>query len=462
MMNKWSWSILFWVQILIASSALAGEQQEPSVFERPQLIEPNIQFWTKVYGVWSVNQIAFHDQDDLSYVYCVIDVPPLTTQANRKSRQMQIEATRDELKQVLQNLDATRPTSADGLSGLERDVYLALLPIVDANKYQKWDTIRAQNGLKERFEEGLLRSGLHADAIKQRLKEEGLPEDLIGIVFVESLFFPTSKSHAGAAGIWQFVHGTAKEFMQVNNLVDERFDPLISTNAAIAYFKSAQRMLQKNWALVITSYNYGRAGTLRAAERVGALDYERVLTEFEHNRFGFAARNYYSEFLAALDVYKNADMYFPNVGRWEQWKYDVATLSKPIYFTDLARASFLDSDWLREYNPALQPRVLSGHEVLPQGFSLRVPKGLKSRVESYASELPTRVAARHVRARHRANGRQKVIELARLNDSKHDKLSKRLGRASHKRAKRGTVIVVRSSDSRFTTVPSPLAQGDSN
>src|SRR5437867_985660 len=79
------------------------------------------------------------------------------------------------------------------------------------DKFRRMDFVRAQNGLKNRFEKGYFLSGAHEKEIRLRLKEAGLPEDLIAVVFVESLFYSRATSHAGAGGIWQFMKGTARE-----------------------------------------------------------------------------------------------------------------------------------------------------------------------------------------------------------------------------------------------------------
>lgn len=381
--------LLFLASNLNAQSlSLSGESAgfvEIGEFPRPTILLPNIAFWKKIYSEYTSNQIVFSDSEDLGLVYRVVTVP-----AAGKARENAIKHAKQEILTALDELQSCEPESVDVLEpGLTREIYLALSSNPRVDKYQRGEFIRAQNGLKDRFEEGYHRSGAHDAEIRARLKNAGLPEDLIGIVFVESLFYPKSKSSVGATGIWQFMKRTAFEFMRVNQLVDERQDPILSTDAAIKYLKSARKSLQE-WPLVITSYNYGRGGMAKAAEMVGSKDFEVILKNYSNPRFGFAARNYYAEFLAALDVYRNASAIFPNTEPVSQWSYAILELPKSILVKDLLSSKSLESVWLKTYNPALTNLAHKGKAVLPKGFTLRVPVGHKTSLEKKLSYMPER------------------------------------------------------------------------
>ncbi len=427
-------------------------------FPRPTVLLPNIAFWTKVYAEWTTEDIAFSDESDLSMVYRVIQVPPIGERRNGLTREQHVKKARAEIVEALKALDLMKPESEREVSGLPLEIFRALKDVKRTDKYQRTDFIRAQNGLSNRFERGYQLSGAHDQEIKARLKREGLPEELIAIVFVESLFYSSSMSHAGAAGIWQFMRGTAKEFMRVNQLVDERYDPLIATESAIQYLKGAYAKLD-SWPLAITSYNHGRAGMIRAVERVNSRDIADVLQSYESRSFGFASRNYYAEFLAALDVYNNAEQIFTKVKPVPDWAYDVIELPKPVFVQDLVSNRLIDKDWLVQYNPALTPNARVGKEVVPQGFKIRIPEGQKDQFDKQFTLLSAKQfdkASAQVRAQHRANGRQRVFDIAKTYDIFHDQLAKRLGYAPNQIPRRGSVILVRSADSRFTQIPAPI------
>ena len=86
----------------------------------------------------------------------------------------------------------------------------------------------------------------------------------------------------------------------INAVVDERKDPVLSTLAAARYLHNSKQRLG-SWGAAITAYNYGTNGMERAVHRLGTSDLETILREHTSKSFGFAAKNYYAEFLASLD-----------------------------------------------------------------------------------------------------------------------------------------------------------------
>lgn len=366
--------------------ALPSPLPQTDIFPRPNVLLPSISFWKRIYGELTSNQIVFSDSEDLGLVYHVINVP-----SAGKARDQAIRKNRLELEIALQELELAQPTSEEGLSNLAKEVYWALHDNKRPDKYRRGQHIRAQNGLKNQFEDGYKRSGAHEQEIKSRLKKAGLPEELIGIVFVESLFHPKSLSSVGAKGIWQFMKRTAYEFMRVNKLVDERLDPILSTDAAIKYIKSAKESL-KEWPLAITSYNYGRGGMAKAVEMTGTRDFGEILKKYQNPRFGFAARNYYAEFLAAVDIYKQAESLFPQTEPISSWAYEIIQLPKPISVSDLLSMKYVETVWFKTHNPALIAFAHHGKQILPKGFTLRVPSEDREKLEKKLARISNKHA----------------------------------------------------------------------
>ena len=241
----------------------------PVEFDKPSAIAPNVAFWKKVYAEWRLDDIALTDEDNLGIIYRVFRVPKRGDKDSQgRTRQQVITAVRTEVETAMHALQQKQPKDASSLTGVERDVFIALQVSNRADKYTRTAKIRGQNGLYERFVQGYANSGLYDRFIGEELARAGLPKELIGVAFVESLFQTAAHSKVGAAGVWQFMSYTGKEYMQLNTVVDERWDPVLATEAAAKYLKQAKKELG-TWPLAITSYNYGRGGMRALARAAG-------------------------------------------------------------------------------------------------------------------------------------------------------------------------------------------------
>ena len=156
-----------------------------------------------------------------------------------------------------------------------------------------------------------------------------MPGELGRVPFVESSFNYDAYSSVGAAGIWQFMPwSTAKLYMRVGSSIDERRDPIISTRAAAKYLEHAYSVLGA-WSLAITSYNHGITRlSLKASKTVRTKDVAKIIKEYDGKAWGFASKNFFAEFLAALEVEKNYKRYFPNL-----------ELDRPVYFDEVQLGS---------------------------------------------------------------------------------------------------------------------------
>ena len=104
---------------------------------------------------------------------------------------------------------------------------------------------------------------------EEALGRYDLPYELKYLPIIESALNPMARSHAGAAGLWQFMPGTGKLFgLEVNSLVDERMDPIKSTEAACRFLSSMYNVFH-DWNLVIAAYNCGSGNVNKAIRRAG-------------------------------------------------------------------------------------------------------------------------------------------------------------------------------------------------
>ena len=232
--------------------------------------------------------------------------------------------------------------------------------------------LRFQLGQADRFRAGLIRSGTWKPYIHEVLAERGLPLELAALPHVESSFDPTGYSKVGAAGMWQFMRSTGVRYMRIDHIVDERRDPFFSTDAAARLLADNYSVIQ-SWPLALTAYNHGLAGMRRAVQQQKTSDVATIVAKYQSRSFGFASRNFYTAFLAALEIDSNPDRYFPNLKI--DPPSDTATITVPAFMTvdTLADALNLREGTLRTLNPALTDIVWSGDKLVPQGFELRLP-----------------------------------------------------------------------------------------
>ncbi len=383
---RWIWFI---VAALGAASSI--EAQTPDL-PRPAAIEPDIQFWVRVYTEVDTRSGFIHDSKDLGVVY-------------RTIRFLEGISRRERTRQLNQAYQETRDTLAALADGkreqlsVEEQRVLSLWPEDVANSELRASSgrLRFQLGQSDRFRAGLIRSGSWRAHIESALAERGLPPELVALPHVESSFDPTAYSKVGAAGMWQFTRSTGLRYMRIDHIVDERRDPFISTIAATRLLENNYDVLD-SWPLAITAYNHGQAGMRRAVRQLGTDAIEIILRNYEGRTFGFASRNFYVAFLAAVQVDTNYEEYFGALD-FDQ-AVDTALVEAPDYLTVATFQSALETDrgMLRSWNPALTEAVWSGDKFVPRGFELRLPATLLAdsagrlvaipEAQRYAAQMP--------------------------------------------------------------------------
>jgi membrane-bound lytic murein transglycosylase D len=172
--------------------------------------------------------------------------------------------------------------------------------------------------------------------------------------------------------MWQFMRGTGRRFLRIDNTVDERLDPYRATEAA-GRFLEQNYIVLGSWPLALTAYNHGTAGMRRAKEQLGTDDIAVIVRKYSSRSFGFASRNFYVAFLAALDIDSNPEKYFGALRRNPVDTSHLLPLPNFMPAGSLAALLDIDRDELRRLNPSLLPAVWSGSRYIPKGFNLRVP-----------------------------------------------------------------------------------------
>lgn len=202
---------------------------------------------------------------------------------------------------------------------------------------------------------------------EEALEAEGVPLELKYLPVVESAFDPMATSRVGAAGLWQFMVPTAKHYgLTVNSLLDERRDPIKSSQAAAKYLKDLYKSFG-DWTLAIAAYNCGRNNVLKAIKRAGgARDYWAIYPYLPRE-----TRGYVPAFIAANYVMNYyCDHKIPPMKTIAPAETDTVTVSRNLYLAQVAAACNLDVETVEAMNPQYRAGVVPGNS---QPCALRLP-----------------------------------------------------------------------------------------
>ncbi len=364
----------------LAHASLNGSEsknKQSKEFQVPSGLGNNVRFWEKIYSQYTTGQAVIHDNKNLHIIYEAVNVKGI----HPSKKGWLIKRAKAKYKKILKKLAGSKRNAK--LSKEERRVKnLVQRDFLAARK-----RIRSQTGQADRFREGIERSGKYIKEMEGIFSKHGLPLELTVLPHVESSFRADAYSRYGAAGVWQFTRSTGRLFMAVNYDIDERRDPLISTTAAARLLKRNYEELG-SWPLAVTAYNHGLNGMKRAKARFGK-DIKKVIDLYRSRSFGFASRNFYCEFLAALRVVKNKEKHFKKLQIAPPFIYNAVTLGHFYDFRNLASHLGLSPEKLYEFNPSFRQSILNGEKRVPKGFQLKVPKTNGSVYITKVSRIPS-------------------------------------------------------------------------
>src|SRR5579883_229630 len=360
--RRWGW---LWAVVLMPLAITRAPAADPALPYPPQL-QRDVDFWVRVYTEIDTNSGYLHDQYNLAVIYDTLHFAP---DSSPRARQRIVNRARDhyvaELRRIASGQGPLSPEDAriKALWGAEATPERLL---------EATDDIRFQLGQSNRFKAGLIRSGAWQQDIAQALKEEGLPPELAALPLVESSYNPRAYSKVGAAGLWQFMPSTGRRFMRIDRAVDDRMDPFAATEAAAQLLAYNHRILG-TWPLALTAYNHGVAGMRRAVETLGTTDITTIVRNYQSRTFGFASRNFYVSFLAALKIERDPQKYFGTLVPLKEERFREVRIPAYVGIRPLERALNIDPETLRDLNPALRPAVWRGRRPVPRGYELRLP-----------------------------------------------------------------------------------------
>lgn len=279
-----------------------------------------VNFWKFIYTELSTQEGVLHDSEDVDRILARLHFQPIqdhvawTAYQKRHQKERLVDLLREEISNRL--VSFMKIPSDYNLSAEEKMIWRYAQDLKfdigpDSKKIQK--RIRFQLGQKDRFQEGIFLSGRYIEDFEKTFMEEDLPIELTRLVFVESSFNVMARSKVGASGLWQIMPVTARPYRLIKGSVDYRNDPHQATKLAAKLLKMNYSILG-SWPLAITAYNHGAMGVKKMTVKYKTESLAALIDNAQSRKsFGFASKNFYASFLAALEVEKNANQYFPKI-----------------------------------------------------------------------------------------------------------------------------------------------------
>ncbi len=365
-------------------------------FKVPEELRPRVDFWIGVFAIYTQQHAIFHHRDYPQAVFDVADYNWVAEKYGRKTAAYDVtvnKAKAEHTAKIRRIISELAQGKNDG-SKLAEQIETAM-EYVPGNGKAKYlstisdDKVRSQTGIKEKFEEAIILSGRYMPIIENIfIKEFGLPRELTRLPFVESSFNYKAYSSVGAAGIWQFMRATAKSYMRVDNLIDERRDVISATRGAAKYLRSAYKSLER-WPLAVTSYNHGVGGVRGKVKKMGSRDITYLIEHPTTQLFGFASNNFYPELLAANEVYDNREKYFPGIKVEPALQVTEYPISNDTSVTHIMTRTGVSLEELKQYNYAISDAIWQGRYKIPKNYVLKIPSKYKTKVVTLKAPEPT-------------------------------------------------------------------------
>jgi membrane-bound lytic murein transglycosylase D len=367
-------------------SAKTNPEQIPYNSSDPFVLTPFVQrqvgFWEKIFYIFQSSTVVIHDSEDPDLIIQIIDFGPILStddpsiiRQTKTIREKNISGILKDYSQAIKKAKLLFPnfTPSNEIEEKINSIYLNK----EKNRKRilsKQIKIRAQSGLSDRFAEAAQVAYHYLPTMESIFEKHDLPPELTRIAFVESMFNTEAKSKVGASGIWQFMPSTAKLFLFVNDLIDERNSPLKATKAAAQLlFKNFLSL--KSWPHAITAYNHGVLGMRQGIFEVKSYDFDKLLLNYQSPSFGFASKNFYAEFLAARKVYESYSSQL-NLPSSDRAITTSIVLPRPLNLLEISKLSDLTIDEILKFNPCILKKnsEYSAQTTLPIYFELFAPQ----------------------------------------------------------------------------------------
>ena len=230
---------------------------------------------------------------------------------------------------------------------------LAVTPQLDNIVQSYIKTYSVRN--RDRTEKMLGRIVMYFPIFEKYLLEQNMPSDIKYLSVVESALNPDATSRVGAAGLWQFMPATGKEYgLSQNSKVDERRDPHKSTKAAIQYLKRLHNKYQ-DWELALAAYNSGPGRVNRAIRRGQSKDFWKIKKYLPKE-----TRNYVPAFVAANYIVNNYHLHYlkPQFPEMDVQMTDFTKVYNSISFREISKITGTSLHLIEQLNPSFKQGII--------------------------------------------------------------------------------------------------------
>ncbi len=239
----------------------------------------------------------------------------------------------------------------------------------------------------------LERSARYMPLMKATFRERGMPDQLAYVAMIESGFSPTAFSQASAVGYWQFIRETGKRYnLRIDPFVDERRDPILSTQAAATYLDSLFSIFG-DWHLALSAYNAGEQRILNAVMKKRT----RNFWELANMRRALPKEtvNYIPKFIAAVRIAENPEKYgFNDIDFQPAFTFDSVVVDKPISLEALSAELKVEYDDMKLMNPRYKSDYVPVYN--DRVNAVRIPTGLKEQTVAALTKVASSGPKRYV------------------------------------------------------------------
>lgn len=270
------------------------------------------------------------------------------------------------------------PLHLDAIDPKEFDI-----PVVVNADVKRWMEYFLGRGRKY-YVHYLERSTKWRPLMYRQLEARGLPRDLVYLSMIESGYSPGAVSYAAAAGLWQFMPATGRQYrLRVDWWMDDRRDPEKSTRAALDYLSYLHKMFAGDWWLAWASYNGGEGRVMNATRRYGTTDFWTITQgDYLHTE----TENYVPKLIAAAILGHHPERYgFVGIRYQPEFVFDTVEVPASVGVDVLARCAGTTEEGFLDLNPALRRWALPPD---PEVQTVRVPKGSAETFRTEFAKIP--------------------------------------------------------------------------